>query len=386
MKEKKTQDNLIEFLHQLKEKGIPKEDYSQYIDQFIAKKARKKGIPISGQFELTPLCNLDCKMCFVHMSKFQLGNIALLSVEQWKNIVLQAKKAGLMKANLTGGECLIYPGFKEIYEYLHELGIQVTINTNGILLQGQMLQFLAKNPPHRMQISLYGSNDKVYEEVTGHKVFSRLMKNLENAKRTGLNYHIAITPNPFMKDDLANVVRLAHNLGVTYNINDALSDPREETGRRGSVQDLDYQEYIKLYRLKAELDSGMIAKENDLKIPPVGVAYEGQEYKKGIICGAARSGFHVDWKGKMHPCIEYQHIEEDLLKKSFKECWDSINQWGIHHLRPRECNNCFYANKCQHCAAIHDLAGEGNVNRRVCEKMIQKEKAGLFDMKCVQDI
>lgn len=30
--------------------------------------ARENDTPISGYFELTPLCNLDCKMCYVHLS------------------------------------------------------------------------------------------------------------------------------------------------------------------------------------------------------------------------------------------------------------------------------------------------------------------------------
>ena len=29
-------------------------------------KADKLGIPLSGTFELTPRCNLDCKMCYIH--------------------------------------------------------------------------------------------------------------------------------------------------------------------------------------------------------------------------------------------------------------------------------------------------------------------------------
>ena len=33
----------------------------------IQERTREADIPYSGSFELTPLCNLDCKMCYVHL-------------------------------------------------------------------------------------------------------------------------------------------------------------------------------------------------------------------------------------------------------------------------------------------------------------------------------
>ncbi len=39
---------------------------------FMDVRARKRGIPLKGTFEITPLCNLDCRMCYVHLNKEQL--------------------------------------------------------------------------------------------------------------------------------------------------------------------------------------------------------------------------------------------------------------------------------------------------------------------------
>ena len=53
--------SLRELLKQLDEQGIT--DYRRYktVRRFLDEKARRKGVPLSGSFELTPLCNLDCK-------------------------------------------------------------------------------------------------------------------------------------------------------------------------------------------------------------------------------------------------------------------------------------------------------------------------------------
>ena len=61
--------SLRELLRQLDAQGIT--DYRRYrqVRQYLGFKAREKNLPISGSFELTPLCNLDCKMCYVHLQQ-----------------------------------------------------------------------------------------------------------------------------------------------------------------------------------------------------------------------------------------------------------------------------------------------------------------------------
>ena len=83
MNESKPQpQSLRELLAQLDAEGIT--DYRRYqaVRRFLDFKARDRGVPISGTFELTPLCNLDCKMCYVHLRKEQMRGAQLLSAEQ----------------------------------------------------------------------------------------------------------------------------------------------------------------------------------------------------------------------------------------------------------------------------------------------------------------
>ena len=84
--------NGIEYLNMLeKENGgqaATHADLAHYLDE----KARKAGVPLGGQFELTPLCNFSCRMCYVHLEKEQLGKASLLTTEQWKDLLFQAWK------------------------------------------------------------------------------------------------------------------------------------------------------------------------------------------------------------------------------------------------------------------------------------------------------
>ena len=58
---------------------------------------RKNQIPVSPYFELTPRCTLDCKMCYVHLTREQMGDRRELTAEQWNQIADEAVKAGIRR-------------------------------------------------------------------------------------------------------------------------------------------------------------------------------------------------------------------------------------------------------------------------------------------------
>lgn len=75
------------------------------ITEYLHAKAARQGIPLSGTFELTPLCNMNCRMCYVRMSREQQEAIRpLRTAAQWLELGRQAKEQGLLYLLLTGGE------------------------------------------------------------------------------------------------------------------------------------------------------------------------------------------------------------------------------------------------------------------------------------------
>lgn len=67
------------------------------ITEYLHAKAARQGIPLSGTFELTPLCNMNCRMCYVRMSREQQEAIRpLRTAAQWLELGRQAKEQGLL--------------------------------------------------------------------------------------------------------------------------------------------------------------------------------------------------------------------------------------------------------------------------------------------------
>ena len=179
------------------------------LTRYLSFKAREKGIPFSGQFELTPLCNFDCKMCYVHLDSNQLRDYAVLPADTWKKIMYQAWEAGMMEVTLTGGECFTYPGFEELFLYLHSLGCEVAVLTNGFLLDDDRIHFFQGHMPARIQVTLYGWNDDVYERVTGRRAFGTIYRNIQKANESGLPLHINITPSVYLGEDVLETIKVA---------------------------------------------------------------------------------------------------------------------------------------------------------------------------------
>ena len=65
------------------------------IKQFVHTAGVRKGMPVSGTFELTPRCNLSCKMCYIHMTgEEQASRGRELTTEEWLSVGRQAGDAG----------------------------------------------------------------------------------------------------------------------------------------------------------------------------------------------------------------------------------------------------------------------------------------------------
>ena len=92
----------------------------EWLDPFykqVWEEAFAKGIPISGTFELTPRCNFNCKMCYVHLQPEEIPqNGVELTAKEWLRIAEEAKEAGTTWVCVTGGEPLLHPEFPEIWQ------------------------------------------------------------------------------------------------------------------------------------------------------------------------------------------------------------------------------------------------------------------------------
>ena len=360
--------NAFDLLDMLRKKNGEEIQQFSNVSKYLGMRAREKGVPVSNQFELTPLCNFSCKMCYVHLDADQLKGQKILSVDTWKDLMHQAWEAGMINATLTGGECLAYPGFDELFLYLHSLGCQIAVLTNGFLLDDRRIQFFKEHMPYRIQVTLYGWNDDVYERVTGQRAFNTVMKNTRKAIEAGLPVSINITPNIFMGEDVFETIRAAKRTGNLVTVNSCIFAPREETGRSEQQDDPETDLYIRIYKLLDQIDGRETLEIERDKLPPEGGKEPGG-MKQGLRCGGGRSGFVIDWKGEMIPCNRMEMLCAYPLKEGVKEAWKKVNHeannWPVYS----GCEDCAYFDVCNVCAGNQmRFAEPGKKPEGLCEQ------------------
>lgn len=367
-------NSLQQLLRMLDEQHITGHRRYAEIRSFICMKAREKAVPVSGFFELTPLCNLDCKMCYVHLNKEQMGSASVLPTETWISLIDQAVAGGMLYASLSGGECLTHPGFKDIYMHLISRGIQTEVYTNCVALQGDMLDLFRRYPPAMIHASLYGASEDSYERVTGSRAFGRVMRNMTALRDAGLPFSVNVTPSRYMTDG-EQILRLLNERGFQYKLNPSLITPREETGR--GTEDATQDEYVALYRLMKSLSGGTADPGCDPDdLPRTGG--DAESPLTGLRCGGGRSSFSVNWNGIMRPCPNFMTIGENVLSLGFTESWQRVNAAVKQYPLPVECEGCAYSRVCSQCAVLHACgAAPGHASPHVCSLFRRLVAEGL---------
>ena len=365
MAEKQT---AYQFLKDLKKQDAQiKPGFSKLWD-YLDQKAREKGVPLNGQLELTPLCNFDCKMCYTHLTRNQLGDRKLLTTDQWKQLIREAWDAGMLTVNLTGGECLTYPGFEEIYLYLHDLGCEIHVLSNGALLNDRWIRFFQEHKPSLLQMTLYGCDNDSYERVTGRRDFTIVRENIRSAIDAELPVSLVITPSKYLGEDVFETIRDAKETGAPYTINAWLSEPKEETGRAHQNHDMDMEYYTRIYTFRNKLEGFETHPVDPEKLPPAGGPYH-QCNTRGLTCGAGRSCFTIEWDGRMLACNDLRAHEGWPLEEGFLPVWKRLNEISNNWVRTPECIECPYESVCVNCVARKEMFAEpGKQPIPLCER------------------
>ncbi len=323
-------------------------------DLFISKifsEADKKSIPLSGAFELTSRCPLDCKMCYVHRKENDCEAIKQeKDTEWWIQLTEEAKNAGMFMLLLTGGEPLLRKDFEKIYLNAKKIGLMVSVNTNGLLIDDNKVRFFTKNPPQKLNITLYGASEETYRALCGNgEAYERVTDAIVRLKEAGVNLKLNYTVTQYNSHDAKKIYAFAKKLEipvqtVTYMFPpvraggeaDRLS-PEDAAKARFDCHMVDWGE--EKFRKHLESKTNIVRKPDEIE--------SGGEI---IPCRAGLSTFWVTWDGKMSPCgmMTYPTVEIS----DFNSAWNCIKESRKKIFLPSECLNCELRNYCDMCAAV----------------------------------
>ena len=187
------------------------------LTDYLYSKACALKIPLNGTFELSPVCNFSCKMCYVRKTRKEVEENPrkILTLDDWRRIARDARDAGMLDLLLTGGEPLLWPDFWTLYEELVDMGLQISINTNGSLIDDEAINRFKKHPPKKISVTLYGANDETYYRLCGSRsVLSQVDKAIRGLKEAGIEVKINCSLTPENAEDIEWIVDYAKELDV----------------------------------------------------------------------------------------------------------------------------------------------------------------------------
>jgi radical SAM protein with 4Fe4S-binding SPASM domain len=346
-------------MEKVKRMGMDAEPlWSTYMNQ----KAAALGIPLTGNFELTTRCNFNCKMCYVHDN----SQPDALTAEDWLRIAKEACDAGMVFALLTGGEPMLRKDFPEIYRGIKKMGVLISINSNGASLNDELFELLRKDPPLRINVTLYGGSNETYRRLCGVPAYDTVVSNIRKLRAAGIQVRVNASITPDNREDIAAIFQTCNELDVPVKATTYMFPPVRVNGgqfgdapARFSWEDAARymvtcrEQYMTPEQLTA-LGEGELSPEPDECVDGTG---------EHVKCRAGRSTFWVTWDGRMLPCGMFPVEGYSIPDMGFTAAWERVKAYVGGLTLPAACTDCPDRKRCSVCAASA-LCETGSTDQR----------------------
>lgn len=351
------------------------------ITEYLHAKAARLGIPLNGTFELTPCCNMACRMCYVRMTRQQQEAVGpLRTARQWIDLGREAKAQGMLYLLLTGGEPFLRPDFQEIFQGLHREGLLLSINTNGTLIDESTVAWLRETPPVRMNITLYGASDATYERLCGNpRGFTEVTNAIRMLRQAGILVKLNCSLTPHNAEDLPGIFEFARENQLVVQATSYMFPPLRRDASQVGQNDRFTAKESAYYaaRIVRELsgDEGFLRMLQEQGLPkmPLDPNDDCPDLPgEGIRCRAGKCSFWVTWNGLLQPCGmfpgDFGVCIDDL---GFSRAWEHAKSCVESIRLPGRCGDCQARGECKACAAmVYTESGNFHtVPRYRCEMM-----------------
>lgn len=326
------------------------------LERMLLDRAKCARTPANGSIELLPLCNMNCDMCYVRLSRREMeAQGRLRTAEEWLEVGRQMKEAGVLFLLLTGGEPFLYPEFRKVYLGLRQMGMILTINTNGTLIDEDLAAFFGKYKPRRVNITLYGADDGAYERLCHYPGgYAKTLRGIRLLREQGVDVKVGGSLTPANQKDLDRLLDLEQELGVPVRVDTYMLpavrerslpyDPRSRLEPEAAAE-------ARIHALKREMGPELFPQYVLQAVEQADRPEQGKEAPVQMACMAGRCSFTINWQGEMRPCVILNKPAFSVFELGFEEAWKRmVEETGKIRLNSK-CSVCRARHLCRTCAA-----------------------------------
>jgi len=266
--------------------------------------------------EITARCNLDCITCIRHSWQECPGDMDMGIFEK---ILADLEELPVCREVVLGGfgEPLMHPEIGEIVARLKEKGYKVRITTNGMLLQGELLEQLVEQRVDEVIVSVDSFKEKRFADIRRGEL-DRLLENLAELKRVkderetifprlGLEF-VLMQKN---QEELESLSRCARELGVLSILVTHLLPYREEM-----VDEILYGKGEREQRLALKLWTSPVSGSATMCTMNLPSPNWGAERSCDFVSSRACT---VTWQGEVSSCYALMHSNRYFIFRREKQ-------------------------------------------------------------------
>lgn len=343
------------------------------LSDYLYSKASRNRIPLHGTFELSPVCNFSCKMCYVRKTPGQIAGEGkrLKDWTEWLDLARQCREAGMLYLLLTGGEPFLYPNFRKLYTELHKMGFLVSINTNGSMIDEETVAWLKEYAPSRINLTVYGSSRETYQRICGNRDgYDRVCRAVDMLKEARIPMLINSSMIPENAEDLEQILQFGLNRKLNTRMATYMFPPcrrsEEESDSRFTPEQSAQMFLRKVKFIHDQHSYPQWLRKQCGSLGRVERSSEdwGTHREEYMRCRAGRSSFWVSWEGDMTACgiVPFPQVFNPFSEE-FMSCWQQLTEKVRSTSVLAGCTDCTKREFCKPCVAMIQ-AETGDVNEK----------------------
>jgi len=329
-------EDLLEFHNDLLEQGLLSSNV------IILKRSREQQLsaPLRVFLDITYLCNLRCKHCFIDSS---LQKEKELTTKEIFRLIDQMQEAGSFLLSIAGGEPLLRKDLYEVIAYAHSKHIAISFTTNGLLITEEIAKKLDQARLKTITVSIDGI-EKHHDFIRGKGKFRCAITNLKRLRQHCSSATIAIknTVNSLNINDYRELISLAEKLGL-----DAIKfNPIRLFGRTEEHRELliSQDQYIRFLTDVQQVETSLA-----VSLPKTPL--DTQEYEfipLGFGCTGGKETCNITPTGEFSACafLGKEYVIGNIKQEPLLDLWKKTNA-TVNYCGNETCNRCSGYKNCR---------------------------------------
>jgi GeoRSP system radical SAM/SPASM protein len=315
--------------------------------------------PLTINWAVTNRCNFQCSHCY---SRDDVSDE--LGFEVLCDIIKKLSAAKVFSINFGGGEPLLRKDLLQVARFAADLGLSVSMNSNGFLIDREMTRMLKEAGFKKVGISIDSPKSEVHDRFRGVAgSHGRAFAALDHLREAGIETSVSSVICKINIDDIDGLVGMARASKVS-NINFHNFKCSGLGFANKDILDLSAGEwrqfYIKAIGLKETIKDLHISLEDPI-IALLGHK-NGESLVKGSVCG--KLSLNIKSNGDITPCGFIPIVIGNICKDDLIELWNSSPVLDkLRNKVPRgKCQSCSSYSECLGGCTARALALTGDIN------------------------